>query len=68
MDDSLSSKLGMYSHRKQAELPGATPANLLPKVRHGVVNKGPNLTVAEVTWTMGRVGARISAPAAGDAA
>lgn len=58
----------MYCLRKLAELPGTTPANLLPRVRRGVLNKGWDLTEFEVQWIMERVGATLSKPAAGDAA
>lgn len=63
----LVEQLTVYCHRKLAELPGATPANLLPRVRRGVLNKGWDLTELEVHWIMERVGARLSNPAVDDA-
>lgn len=64
----LVEQLTAYCHRKLAELPGATPENLLPRVRLGVLNKGWDLTEPELQWIMERVGARIATPAAGGVA
>jgi hypothetical protein len=64
----LVEQLTVYCHRKLAELAGTTPANLLPRVRRGVLNKGWDLTELEVQWIMERVGATLSKPAVGDAA
>lgn len=64
----LVEQLTVYCHRKLGELPGATPENLLPKVRRGVLNKGWNLTETELDWIMERLRKRISTPATGSAA
>lgn len=53
--EDLVTQLTAYSHRKLAELPGATLQNLLPRVRRGILNKGWDLTDAELDWIMARV-------------
>lgn len=56
----LVEQLTAYCRRKLAELPGATPENLFPRVRGGVEDKGWDLTEAELDWIMAGVATRIS--------
>lgn len=53
--EDLVEQLTAYSHRKLVELPGATLQNLLPRVRRGILNKGWDITDAELDWIMARV-------------
>lgn len=62
----LVEQLSAYSRRKLTELPGATPENLLPRVRRGVAGKGWDLTEAELDWIMKRVAKTITKPAGDD--
>jgi hypothetical protein len=55
-------QLTAYSQRKLKELPGATLENLLPRVRNGMINKGWDLTSAELDWIMSKVAERMSGP------
>lgn len=64
----LVEQLTAYCNRKLAELPGATLENLLPRVRRGVVNKGWDLTDAEIDWIIARVNTRMSKTADGNSA
>lgn len=59
----LVEQLTAYCHRKLAELPGETLANLMPRVRRGILNKGWDLTEAELDWIMARVATNMSNPA-----
>lgn len=58
----LVEQLTAYCHRKLAELPGSKLEELLPRVRLGVVNKGWDLTDAEISWIMARVATSMSNP------
>jgi hypothetical protein len=58
----LVEQLTAYCHRKLVELPDTTFENLLPRVRRGVVNKGWDLTDAELDWIMSQVTLVMSKP------
>jgi hypothetical protein len=64
----LVEQLTGYCHRKLAELPGTTLESLLPRVRHGVRNKGWDLTDAELDWIIAQVASGMSKPAGNDLA
>jgi len=51
----LVQQLTAYCQRKLQELPGATVASLLPRVRRGVELKGWDLTEQELDWIMKHV-------------
>jgi len=55
----LVDQLTVYCRRKLAERPGSTLPELLPRVRRGVVNKGWDLTEAELDWVMACVAKEI---------
>lgn len=64
----LVTQLTAYCRRKLVELPDTTLENLLPRVRCGVVNKGWDLTDAELDWIMAQVVAGMSKPSGSNSA
>lgn len=58
----LVEQLTPFCREKLASLPDSTPENLLPRVRKGVLNKGWDVTDAELDWIFSQLKARLSEP------
>ncbi|WP_102662731.1 hypothetical protein [Herbaspirillum sp. BH-1] len=55
----LVEQLTPFCLQKLASLPDSTVENLLPRVRKGVLNKGWDLTDAELDWIFAKVKAKL---------
>ncbi|WDZ95764.1 hypothetical protein Herbaro_20160 [Herbaspirillum sp. WKF16] len=58
----LVEQLTPFCREKLASITGSTTESLLPRVRKGVLNKGWDLTDAELDWIFARLKSRLAEP------